>query len=262
MHRPDQSLPKVTEENREYFLFDRVPDVDKYLEEHRQYGELLERNGVTVHQLSEHVRRNTDLLERLPNLAYLHDIAVVSSRGAIVSKMSSMGRCHEEIVVREALTDLGIPILYEPSEGAPFEGCLLLAPGVVFVADTERHSRGSIEKFIEFILGYFDEVLYARIPQERRFMHPDMVLNRVTERLMLYYPPAFLETYSVTSKKRTSVEIKEWMNARGVSLIPLSDSEQKNGAARLFRSSRASLSTTISPYPLPPFICWKRRAYG
>lgn len=227
VHRPDQSLPKISEANREYFLFDKVPDVEKYLEEHQRYCALLESHGVTVHQLSDHVRHNTDLLERLPNLAYLHDTAVVSSYGAIVSKMSSLGRRHEEIVVREALTDLGVPILYEPDEGEAFEGCLLLAPGIVFVADTERHDKSSIQKFIDFILGYFDEVIYARIPQERRFMHPDMVLNRVTDCLMVYYPPAFLETFSITKERRASIDIKAWMKARRIDLIPLSDPEQR-----------------------------------
>ncbi|MGE5380897.1 MAG: dimethylarginine dimethylaminohydrolase family protein [Methylocystaceae bacterium] len=227
LHRPDQSLSKITEENREFFLFDKVPDVDKYLEEHQQYGDLLKANGVTVHLLSDHVYHNRDLLQRLPNLAYLHDIAVVSSHGAIVSKMSSRGRCHEEIVIREALTDLGIPILYEPDEGEAFEGCLLLSPKTIFVADTERHSRYSISKFIEFILGYFDEVIYARIPQERRFMHPDMVLNRITDQLMVYFPPAFLQTIFITKQASTAVDIKTWMKERQINLIPLSEQEQK-----------------------------------
>lgn len=80
LHRPEQSLAKITEENREFFLFDKVPDVDKYLDEHQQYGELLQRHGVSVNYLSDHVHQNRDLLERLPNLAYLHDIAVISSR--------------------------------------------------------------------------------------------------------------------------------------------------------------------------------------
>jgi arginine deiminase len=226
LHRPDLSLPKVTEKNLEFFLFDKVPDVDKYLEEHQQYCTLLQNQGVTVHQLSDHVHRNRDLLERLPNLAYLHDTAVISSHGAILSKMSSMGRCHEEIVVREALTDIGIPTLYEPDEGEDFEGCLLLNPKTVFVADTERHSRDSINKFIEFILNYFDEVIYARIPQERRFMHPDMVLNRITDHLMVYFPPAFLQTFFITKDTRTPIDIKTWMKERQVDLIPLSDQEQ------------------------------------
>lgn len=228
LHRPDESLPKVTKINREFFLFDEVPDVDKYLDEHKRYCELLKSHGVTVYELSEHVHNNRNLLERLPNLAYLHDTAVVSSHGAIISKMSSRGRCHEEIVVREALTDLGVPTLYEPCEGESFEGCLLLSPKTVFVADTERHSRGSIERFTKFILDYFDEVIYAEIPQERRFMHPDMVLNRITENLMIYYPPAFLKTFYITKEKRCEIDLKTWMKQRGIDLVAMSDKEQRH----------------------------------
>lgn len=227
LHRPEQSLFKITEENREFFLFDQVPDVDKYLEEHQQYCALLQNYGVCVHELSEHVHRNRDLLERLPNLAYMHDIAVISSQGAILSKMSSRGRCHEEIVVREALTNLGIPMLYEPLEGESFEGCLLLSPKTVFVADTERHSRKSVEQFISHILRSFDEVIYAKIPQERRFMHPDMVLNRITDQLMVYYPPAFLQTFCFSGDKKAQIDLKAWMKERNVTLIPLSDREQR-----------------------------------
>ena len=226
LHRPEQSLKNITEENREFFLFDQVPDVDKYLEEHHKYGMLLSNQGVKVHQLSDHVHRNIDLLDRLPNLAYLHDTAVISSQGAIVSKMSTRGRCHEEIVVREALTDLGIPILYEPCEGEAFEGCLLLSPKTVFVADTERHSKYSIQRFINFILSYFEEVIYAQIPQERRFMHPDMVLNRITDHLMVYYPPAFLQTFFITREKSMPIDLKSWMKERKIDLVPISDKEQ------------------------------------
>jgi arginine deiminase len=231
VHRPDQSLSKITDDNREFFLFDRVPNVDQYLEEHEQYCTLLKTHGVGVHDLADHIQRNRDLLERLPNLAYMHDIAAISSHGAILSKMSSMGRCHEEIVVKEALTNLGIPTLYEPCEGDAFEGCLLLSSKTVFVADTERHSRRSIEKFIKTILRCFDEVIYAQIPQERRFMHPDMVLNRITDQLMVYYPPAFLQTFFITREKRTQIDLKSWMKERKIELIPLSDREQRHWAS-------------------------------
>lgn len=227
IHRPEKSLTKVTEANMKYFLFDRLPDVDKYLEEHRQYGQLLEQNGVTVYQLAELVTKNTALVERLPNLAYMHDIAVISSHGAIVSKMSSQGRSHEEIPVGEALAKLGIPTLYEPNEGDAFEGCLLVDANTVFVANTERHNSASIQRFIDYILGYFENVLYAIIPKERRYMHPDMVLNRMTENLMVYYPPAFLNTYLVTKTGTMQIDIKKWLNDRRIELVPLSDEEQQ-----------------------------------
>lgn len=227
LHRPEEALKIITGDNYKFFLFDKVPDVDRYLEEHKNYENLLKKNGVEVLRLSELINKNTDLLKRLPNLAYLHDIAAISSYGSIISKMSSRGRCHEEVVVGEALENIGIPALYEPAEGEDFEGCLLLSPNTVFVADTERHSRKSIEKFTQFILQYFDEVIYALIPQERRFMHPDMILNRVTENLMLYYPPAFLNVFRITRSFRKEIEFKKFMNDRGVDMIALSDDEQK-----------------------------------
>ena len=227
LHRPDEAIKLLTEDNIGYFLFDKVPDVDKYLQEHSQYEALLRSLGVEVILLSEHVTRNVDLLCRLPNLAYLHDIAVISSFGSIVSKMSSMGRRHEEIVMKEALENIGIPVLYEPAEGEAFEGCLLLSPSALFVADTERHSRKSIERFIRFMLNYFDEIVYAVIPQERRYMHPDMVLNRMTEHLMVYYPEAFLTTYYITKDIRKEIDIKAFMNSRKVEMVALSDKEQQ-----------------------------------
>ena len=227
LHRPEEAIKLVTEDNRDFFLFDAVPDADRYLEEHERYEELLKSLGVEVHLLSSHIKRNTDLMNRLPNLAYLHDIAVVSSHGAIISNMSSMGRRHEEIVVREALEDMGIPALYEAEEGDAFEGCLLLSPETVFVADTERHGRRAIERFIQFMMNYFDEVIYALIPQERRFMHPDMVLNRMSESLLVYYPPAFLKTYHITKGMREEIDIRQFMNKRKVEMAPLTDREQQ-----------------------------------
>lgn len=221
LHCPEESIKLVTKDNYKFFLFDAVPNVDRYLEEHKNYEKLLIDKGVEVYQLSKYINKNIDLLNRLPNLSYLHDVAVISTHGSIISKMASRGRCHEEIVVREALENIGIPTLYETDEGENFEGCLLISPNTVFIADTERHSKMAIEKFIEFILQYFEEVIYATIPQERRFMHPDMVLNRVTKNLMLYYPPAFLNTFYITRNFRKEIDIKRFMKNRKVDLIAL-----------------------------------------
>lgn len=227
LHRPSEAIWQITEHNRGFFLFDAVPDADNYLEEHYKFEQLLKNLGVQVHLLQDHVHRNADLMRRLPNLAYLHDIAQVSSYGAILSKMSSMARQHEEVVVREALENLGIPSLYEPAEGDAFEGCLLLSPTTLFVADTERHGRRAIESFIGFMRCYFEDILYAFVPQERRFMHPDMVLNRVTERLMLWYPEAFLETYHIRGAKRQGIDFHAYMKSKGIDLFAVSGDEQR-----------------------------------
>lgn len=227
LHRPTEAIKLVNTDNYRYFLFDAVPDVDRYLQEHAQYESMLRGFGVDVMLLEHHVRRNIDLMHTLPNLAYLHDIAAISTKGSILSKMSTLGRCHEDLVVHEALDDIGIPELYAAQAGDMFEGCLLLSPTTVFVADTQRHGPTSIERFITAILGAFDEIIYAKIPQARRFMHPDMVLGRMAEHLMVYYPSAFLETYHIHAARRTKIDIKAFMNARGVEMVPITDAEQK-----------------------------------
>lgn len=227
LHRPEVSILKINNNNAKYFLFDSVPNIEKYLEEHQRYAALLEHNGVTVYELSALVTKNAELLEYLPNLAYLHDIAVISTKGAMLSKMASQGRSHEELVIKEALFKLGIPMLYEPNEGDVFEGCLLLDADTVFVANTERHNSQSIERFISFILTYFKQVVYAVIPKERRYMHPDMVIGRMTPSLYVYYPPAFLNTYVATKAGITQIEIKDWMKKHHVELFPLAEEEQK-----------------------------------
>lgn len=227
LHPPEEAIKIITEDNKGFFLFDKVPDADRYLEEHHSYQALLKSLGVEVHLLADHVEKNTGLLRRLPNLAYLHDIAAISSYGSILSKMASRGRCHEEIVVGEALGNLGIPTLYEPEEGEDFEGCLLVSPSTVFIADTERHTERSINKFIDFILQFFPEAIYAKIPKERRFMHPDMIFNRVTKNLFVYYPQAFLKTYHITKDSKKEIEIKEFMNKCNVDMVALADEEQQ-----------------------------------
>jgi arginine deiminase len=44
---------------------------------------------------------------------------------------------------------------------------------------------------------------------------------------MVYYPPAFLNTYHVTKTGFTQIDIKAWLNNKRIMLVPISDDEQK-----------------------------------
>ncbi|MDD2614208.1 MAG: arginine deiminase family protein, partial [Methanosarcina sp.] len=167
-------------------------------------------------------------IRRMPNLTFLHDIAVISEKGAILSRMRPPAREKEEVVVKEALSNLGIPILSEFNEGKGFfEGCLLLSKETIFVADTERHTYSFIRKFISNVLKEFDEVIYVRVPKARRYMHPDTVFNRIREDLALAYLPAFEETCLFTEDYRKRIDFKVFMREKGVKIIPVSDTEQR-----------------------------------
>lgn len=227
VHTPGDELLLINESNYNHWLYDKVPETSEYVKEHMQYQELLESNGVKVYELADHVEENIELINRLPNLTFLHDIAVISRKGAILSKMRPPARENEEIVVKEALNKLGIPILNEfnGDEGF-FEGCLLISKDTVFVADTERHTYPFILEFISNILSEFDEVIYARIPKARRYMHPDTIFNRIREDLALAYLPAFEETCLYTEDSREKIDFEGFMREKGMEIIPVSDSEQ------------------------------------
>ena len=227
VHTPGDELLLINESNYTHWLYDKVAEVSGYVKEHMKYQELLESNGVKVYELADYVEENIDLIKRLPNLTFLHDTAVISGKGAILSKMRPPAREKEEIVVKEALSKLGIPILNEfnGSKGF-FEGCLLLSKDTIFVADTERHTYPFIQEFISNITSEFDEVIYARIPKTRRYMHPDTIFNRIREDLALAYLPAFEETCLFTENARERIDFEELMQEKGMEIIPVSDSEQ------------------------------------
>jgi arginine deiminase len=227
VHTPGEELKLINELNYKLWLYDKVPDISGYIQEHRTYQALLESNGVKVYELTDHVEENKDLMQKMPNITFLHDTAVISRKGALLSKMRPPAREKEEVVVKEALNNLGIPILNEfNGEKGFFEGCLLISKETVFVADTERHTYPFIQEFISSALKEFEEVIYARIPKARRYMHPDTVLNRIREDLALAYLPAFEETCIFTKDSREKTDFKQLMKERGMEIISVSNSEQ------------------------------------
>lgn len=228
VHRPGDELKVIDANNHRDWLFDSVPDITGFRAEHEAYCELLRSHGVQVLELADHVANAREKLANLPNITYMHDTAVISNRGAILSRMAWAGRRDEHLVVREALQNLGIPIFSafgEPQDA--FEGCLLLSPQTILVAETERHSFLSIRKFIAHALAAFDEVIYVQIPKTRRFMHPDTIYNRITDRLALVYLPAIEGTYLYRKDRVEPVDFAEFMRARGIELLNVSDSEQQ-----------------------------------
>lgn len=227
LHNPAGSIRRVNDRNLQFYLFDKVPEYDKYLEEHNAYRKLLEEHGVEVFELSDHVTDNRELMSYLPNLPYMNDTAVITAKGAFLSAMCPGGRQYEEVVVAEALKALGIPILHVFEPGDQFEGFITLSSDTIFVADTERHSKPSIEQFFRFALEHFENIIYAEIPQARRFMHPDMIFNLISDHLGLYFPQAFAKSWLIRKDSRQSIDFASWLKQRKIELLPVSDEEQQ-----------------------------------
>lgn len=226
LHRPTHSVRALNPITMGYYLFDAIPDAGRYLAEHDRYRDLLREQGVSTLELRDFVHENRGLMDTLASLPYLNDSSVISRHGAILSQMGG-GRRGEEKVVREALTGLGIPIAYEFAPTDHFEGCLILPGRILFIACTERHRRASVERFLPAAVALFAEVIYVECPKARRFMHADMIYGQINETLALAYPPAFLDTYSITGKGAEAIDFTKHMAKRGVEIITVSDREQK-----------------------------------
>ncbi len=226
LHRPTHSIQGINPVTMGYYLFDAIPDPERYLEEHDNYRKLLQAQEVLTLELSDNVHDNRSLMDTLASLPYLHDSSVISNRGAIVSQMGG-GRQGEEIVVREALTNLGVPVAYEFSPIDHFEGCLILPGSILLIACTERHRRASVEKFLPVAVSLFTEVIYVECPKARRFMHADMVYGQVSEHMALAFLPAFLDVYSITSRGSRAIDFVKHMSGKNIEIINLSDQEQK-----------------------------------
>lgn len=230
VHTPGEELELIDESNHRDWLFDEAPDVDQFVAEHRQLVETLENNGVRTFQLVDYVGHMADCIHRLPNMTYLQDVATVSRRGAILSRMASEPRRGEEAVVREALLNLGVPLWHE-FDGAndAFEGCLALSPSTLLMAGTPRHRESSIEKLLGMALDEFDEVLYVELPNTRRYWHPTSVFNMIGPRLAMAYLPAFRDTRRYTRDGAVQIDLPRFLAQRGIDILSISDGEQQRG---------------------------------
>jgi arginine deiminase len=228
LHTPKTSLSLINKKNFKYYLFNKAPNYEKFIKEHLRYFEFLKSLGMEVFELSNFVDKNIDLLNKHPNLTYMHDIGVVNTNGAILSKMCPGARKNEEVVLNEALTNLGIPIFHKFDQGNNFEGCLMLSPDTVLIVNTERHTEDSIMKSVPKFLEIFKQVIYVKIPKLRRYMHADMIYNRVSNKLALVYLPAFLKTYLISKDSKIQIDFKTYMASKGIELINITNNEQLN----------------------------------
>lgn len=70
LHTPETSIGIINKKNYKYYLFNQVPDQQKFISEHFRYSQFLKSLGLEVFQLSGFVSENTALLNKLPNLTY------------------------------------------------------------------------------------------------------------------------------------------------------------------------------------------------
>lgn len=229
LHNPKKSLKLINDKNFKKYLFDNVPNIPKFLDEHDRYRKLLESYGIEVLELSDYVK-NTELLNKHPNQVYVHDSSVITSKGAFLSAMAFFGRKNENLVIKEALTNLNIPIFSERTKEEIFEGFLPFSKNIAIVADTERHNSLGINSFFKDALKIFKEVIHLKIPKERDFMHHDMIIGRLKKDLLLCYMDAIKKAEVIRKNERFDINFEKYMFDKKIDIIPVSKNEQQKWA--------------------------------
>jgi arginine deiminase len=231
LHTPGEELELINEDNYRYWLFDRVPDVAKFVDEHLRFRDLLRSQGITVYELEELAPSCSHLIRKHPNSMYVNDVALLSRRGAMISRMAYDARRGEPEIIKTALLNAGIPIVHEfTSEEDVFEGGVFFGESSLFVAQTERHKRSSVNKFIEKMLPNFSEIILVDLPKTRRFMHPERVFKLIRKNLALAYMPAIHQAFQITSSGTIPIDFVSFIKSRGIEVVNVSDFEQQRHA--------------------------------
>lgn len=229
MHTPGEELELINENNYRYWLFDKVPDIPRFIDEHLRFRDLLRSQGIVVHELEDLTPvSEKPKIRNMPNITYLHDTAIITCKGAVVSKMAFDARKGEQDIVKSAITSIGIPVLHEfKDDNDSFEGCILLSDTTAIVAQTERTRKCSINSFVTSLLNHIREIILIDLPKTRRYMHPERVFKMVSTNLALAYLPAINHSSLITQAGTFPIEFSSFLKSRGVDIVTVSDFEQQ-----------------------------------
>lgn len=231
MHTPGRELELINEDNYHYWRFNRVPDIPKFIDEHLRYRDLLRSQGIIVYELEELVPAFRNKIYKQPNITYLNNTAVISCKGAIISQMALDARRVEQEIVKNAISTVGIPILFEfSSQDDPFEGCTLLSEDTLLVAQTERHGYASVQKFISNMLSNFKEIILIDLPKNPKFRHPESAFKKIRSNLALAYLPAVSKSSLVTKDEILPIDFESHMKSLGIEIVNVSSFEQQRHA--------------------------------
>lgn len=231
LHTPGRELELIHEDNFHYWLFDKVPDIPKFIDEHLRYRDLLRSQGIIVYELEELAPTYRKQIQKQPAITYLSNTAVISCKGAIISSMAFEARQGEQEIIKHALSSVGIPLLFEFKELEDvFEGCTFLSEDSLLVAITERHQLASVQKFISAMLTNFKEIILINLPKHHRFRHPDSVFKKIHSGLALAYLPAVSQSSVITRDGTFPIVFESYMKYLGIEIVSVSSFEQQRHA--------------------------------
>jgi len=197
----------------------RTPDLRRAQAEHAVFVRLLEKAGVDVVECREHH-------EALFDSVFACDWGVVTRAGAIVFNLGKAVRRPEADMAERALSSAGVPILHRMSGPATAEGgdLLWLAPDLLLVGRSYRTNAPGIEELRGVL-----EPLGVRVVSTpvAHWKGPGSVMHLLScisvldaDLAVAYLPPLAVETV-------------EFLRARGIEIVEVSESEFNNLACNV-----------------------------
>jgi N-dimethylarginine dimethylaminohydrolase len=146
--------------------------------QHQTLVETLEGEGVQVELLPPK--------KRFPEQVFTRDIGFVLGTHLFVARMDETVRKGEEAHLSTWLEERQIPHTFIPA-GSMEGGDILIDDDIIWIGDSGRTSRTAI-KYLRQALPHF-RVISLSFPE--KYLHLDCVLNILSPREALIYPPAF-----------------------------------------------------------------------
>lgn len=237
VHHPGTELDIITPLNMRDYLFDGLIYKDEAQVEHQEFVTALQQAGVKVNYLTDLARSDpilTAIVQKLPNMLFIRDLAVITSDGAIISNMRYPIRGVEPEVIKVILKELGIKILCEIEPPASLEGgdVLFLDRDTMLVGQSERTNEDGVGQLKDAWLTEERRTL-VKIPIKpvRASMHLDSVIGVVSKNCVGIHNQSIAG--QVTMYQMGSLEpmpMEHFLRARQVKQIEVTSTEQFNMA--------------------------------
>lgn len=208
VYNPVEPDEHVSWENFGYF---RPIDHDRARREHAAFRQILTESGaeVVTAEIGD---------ARLQDAIFPFDPVILTDRGAILGRMGKELRRREVDLMRETLTDLGVPIVGEITSPGTFEGgdSFWVDEQTLAVGRGYRTNFAGIEQLAQILEPMGVSVITVDLPH---WHGPDECLHLLSLISLLDHDLA------VVYLPLLSVEFVEYLKARNIQLVEIPDEE-------------------------------------
>ena len=208
VRRPDKSFG-VQDYKRWHYT--TTPNVSIAQQEHDDFVEILQQEGVQVLYHSMHLPEHADAI-------FVHDPVIVSNNGAIILRMGKSLRRGEEQAIEDTLNAAGVPTLYRLHSDATAEGgdILWLDEMTLVVGRGFRTNDEGIRQIKEAVKPLGVKVLVVQLPYDQgkeACLHLQSLISLVDYKTALVY------------KKLLPVSFVQHLERKGFELIEVPEEE-------------------------------------